>query len=74
MVAVGHDGLDYFTASEEHGWVDTSECDASFEVGDRIEWIPPHVCTTVNLHDTLVGTREDRVEAVWNVQARGKVR
>ncbi|MEF8905723.1 MAG: alanine racemase [Haloarculaceae archaeon] len=73
-MAVGHEGLDYFTASEEHGWVDTSDCQATFAVGDRIEWIPPHVCTTVNLHDTLVGTRDDRVEEVWNVQARGKVR
>ena len=73
-LAVGHEGLDYFTASEEHGWVDTSDCEESFAVGDRIEWIPPHVCTTVNLHDTLVGTREGRVEDVWNVQARGKVR
>jgi D-serine deaminase-like pyridoxal phosphate-dependent protein len=73
-MAVGHDGLDYFTASEEHGWVDTSECEETFSVGDRIEWVPPHVCTTVNLHDTLVGTRDDRVKEVWNVQARGKVR
>jgi D-serine deaminase-like pyridoxal phosphate-dependent protein len=72
--AVGYDGLDYFTASEEHGWVDVSDCEASFAVGDRIEWVPPHVCTTVNLHDTLVGTRDGAVEAVWNVQARGKVR
>jgi D-serine deaminase-like pyridoxal phosphate-dependent protein len=72
--AVGYDGLDYFTASEEHGWVDASDCEATFAVGDRIEWIPPHVCTTVNLHDALVGTREGRVETVWNVQARGKVR
>ncbi len=72
--AVGYDGLDYFTASEEHGWVDVSDCEASFAVGDRIEWVPPHVCTTVNLHDTLVGVRDGAVEEVWNVQARGKVR
>ena len=73
-MAVGYEGLDYFTASEEHGWVDTSDCEESFEVGDRIEWVPPHVCTTVNLHDTLVGVREGDVEEVWNVQGRGKVR
>lgn len=73
-MAVGYEGLDYFTASEEHGWVDTGDCEATFSVGDRIEWVPPHVCTTVNLHDTLVGTRDGRVAEVWNVQGRGKVR
>jgi D-serine deaminase-like pyridoxal phosphate-dependent protein len=73
-MAVGYEGLDYFTASEEHGWVDTSDCEETFAVGDRIEWVPPHVCTTVNLHDTLVGTRDGHVEEVWNVQGRGKVR
>jgi len=73
-MAVGHEGVDYVNASEEHGWVDVSGSDATFEVGDRIEWIPPHVCTTVNLHDTLVGTRDGYVEEVWDVQARGKVR
>jgi 3-hydroxy-D-aspartate aldolase len=42
-------------------------------VGDRLEFIVPHVCTTINLHDTLIGVREGRVEAVWEVQGRGKV-
>ena len=73
-MAVGYEGLDYFAASEEHGWVDVGDCGETFEVGDRIEWVPPHVCTTVNLHDTLVGTRDGRVAEVWNVQGRGKVR
>jgi D-serine deaminase-like pyridoxal phosphate-dependent protein len=69
-----HPDLHYFTASEEHGWVDVSDCEEDFEVGDRIEWVPPHVCTTVNLHDALVGTRGGQVEEVWDIQARGKVR
>lgn len=68
------DDLHYFDASEEHGWVDTSEADDGFEVGDRVEFIPPHVCPTINLHDTLIGVRNSRVAEVWDVAARGKVK
>lgn len=66
------DDLRYVRASEEHGWVDASEADG-VAVGDRVEFIPPHVCPTVNLHDTVVGVRDDRVTEVWDVVARGKV-
>ncbi|AEN06925.1 alanine racemase [Halolamina sp.] len=68
------DDIEYANASEEHGWIDTSEAEETFEVGDRLEFIVPHVCTTINLHDLLVGVRDGRVEELWEVQARGKVR
>lgn len=64
----------YVSSSEEHGWLDTSETDESLAVGDRVSLVAPHVCTTVNLHDTVVGARNGRVAAVWNVQARGKMK
>lgn len=67
------DDIEYVNASEEHGWLDISGSD-SVEVGDRLEFIVPHVCATINLHDTIVGVRNDRVEDVWDVQARGKVK
>jgi D-serine deaminase-like pyridoxal phosphate-dependent protein len=67
------DDLTYYRASEEHGWVETSDPDA-VDVGDRVEFIVPHVCTTINLHDVLVGTRDGTVRDVWEVQARGKVK
>ena len=68
-----HEDVHYYRSSEEHGWVDTSNCDADISVGDRLEFIVPHVCTTINLHDQLVGVRNGRVEELWNVQGRGKV-
>jgi D-serine deaminase-like pyridoxal phosphate-dependent protein len=68
------DDLAYAGYSEEHGHVDTSECGIDLEVGDRLEFVAPHVCPTINLHDTLVGVRDGVVEAVWSVQARGKVK
>jgi D-serine deaminase-like pyridoxal phosphate-dependent protein len=68
------DDLEYANASEEHGWIDTSASGGSFAVGDRLEFVVPHVCTTVNLHDVLVGVRDDHVEDVWEIQARGKIK
>jgi len=67
------DDIEYEKASEEHGWIDTSDSSTSFEVGDRIEFIVPHVCTTFNLHDTIVGHRNGFVERVWKIQARGQM-
>jgi len=68
------DDIEYVNASEEHGWIDTSDSDETFEVGDRLEFIVPHVCTTINLHDLIVGVRDGQVADMWAVQARGKVR
>jgi 3-hydroxy-D-aspartate aldolase len=68
------DDIEYVNASEEHGWIDTSDAEESFEVGDRLEFIVPHVCTTINLHDLIVGHRDGEVVDLWEVQARGKVR
>lgn len=67
------DDVAYVNASEEHGWLDTSEADG-VSVGDRIEFVVPHVCTTVNLHDRLVGHRDGVVVDYFPVQARGMVR
>ncbi|MWV64117.1 alanine racemase [Halorubrum sp. JWXQ-INN 858] len=73
-VPKNRDDIEYVNASEEHGWIDTSDAEESFAVGDRLEFIVPHVCTTINLHDLIIGVRADRVEELWEVQARGKVR
>ena len=73
-VAIDEPGLDYFKYSEEHGWIDTTQASREFRVGDRITWVPPHVCTTVNLHDVIIGVRDGIVEETWSVQGRGKVR
>lgn len=73
-VPKSRDDVAYVAASEEHGWIDTGASDESFAIGDRLEFVVPHVCTTINLHDTLVGVRDGHVEEVWEVQARGKLK
>ncbi len=68
-------GVRYLRGSDEHGSiaVDPSELQGELNVGDIISLLPSHVCTTVNLHDVLVGVRNGVVEAVWPVEGRGHV-
>ena len=42
--------------------------------GDLVEITPSHGCTTINLHDAYYVTRDDVVEAVWPIAARGRIR
>jgi D-serine deaminase-like pyridoxal phosphate-dependent protein len=60
--------------TEEHGHINVSQSDRRYTVGERLTIIPNHVCSTVNLHDEIYGVRNDEVETVWRVAARGKVR
>jgi D-serine deaminase-like pyridoxal phosphate-dependent protein len=41
-------------------------------MGDRIEMIVPHCDPVVNLYDQIYAIRKDKVEAIWEVTARGK--
>jgi D-serine deaminase-like pyridoxal phosphate-dependent protein len=70
---VGRDGLEIELLSEEHGHgvAGSGEVPA---VGERLELIPNHACTCVNLHDVLYLARDGIVEAEMAVVARGAVR
>ena len=60
--------------SEEHGHLNIQHSERRYRIGDRLSIIPNHVCTTVNMHDEIYGVRGERVEEVWRVEGRGKVR
>jgi D-serine deaminase-like pyridoxal phosphate-dependent protein len=60
--------------SEEHGHVDLSACPRKPEIGERLTVIPRHACGITNLHDEVVALRGGRVEAIWPIHARGKIR
>ena len=60
--------------SEEHGVVDLSQCRERPEVGEVVNVVPNHCCVVSNMVDELVGVRGDRIEVVWPVAARGRVR
>ena len=70
--AVGIEGVVYGWAGDEHGRLDMANASRDLRLGDRVEFIPPHVDPTVNLYDSIYALRGDRVEAVWPIAARGK--
>jgi D-serine deaminase-like pyridoxal phosphate-dependent protein len=41
-------------------------------VGDKLELIVPHCDPVVNEYDQIYAIRGGRVEAVWDIAARGK--
>ncbi len=65
-------GLEMIGLSEEHGKMLVSNGDVSLEPGDKLEILPTHCCTNVNLHDRYYGIRNEIVESVWEITARGK--
>lgn len=60
--------------SEEHGHLNIKHSKHQYKVGARFTIIPNHVCSTVNMHDEVYGVRDERVDTVWQVAGRGKVR
>jgi len=73
----GLPGVKYRPGGDEHGiltWDESTESPSvKLEVGDRIEFIPSHIDTTINLHDFYYAYRNGKLEAIWPVAARGKV-
>lgn len=65
------DGLEQVSLSEEHGKL-IAHKDTVLKVGDKIELLPTHGCTTINLHDNYYAVRDGKLEAVWKVEARGR--
>lgn len=60
--------------SVEHGQLDATGYSHEFKVGERLSIIPLHQEMCLNLHDELIGYRGDRVEVVWPIAGRGKVK
>jgi D-serine deaminase-like pyridoxal phosphate-dependent protein len=71
---VGHPDVVITKLSEEHGVCHIPEGEPGFNIGDRVEIIPNHVCPTVNLMDEMQVVRDGRIVDTWRVAARGKVR
>ncbi len=67
---IGVPGASFSFLSEEHGHLYLEDADP--RVGEKVELIPSHGCTTINLHDRFYGVRGDRLEAVWPIAGRGK--
>ena len=72
---VGHPGIEVSGVSDEHLSVTLTDSDSrQLRLGDKLELIPGHNDTTVHLHSHLFALRQDRLEAVWEVAGRGRIR
>ncbi len=69
---VSPSGIRLVALHEEHGILAVDPNRACLHAGDRVELLPSHVCTTVNLHEAYYALRGEQVEAIWDIPARGK--
>jgi len=54
--------------TEEHGM---GRAEGAVGLGEKLRFYPFHACTCCNLTNEIIGLRDDRVETVWRVAARG---
>lgn len=67
---VGHPELVLASLSEEVGKLHV-ESSTNLTVGDRVEIVPNHACSSANCTDAFVAVRGDKVERFIAVDARG---
>lgn len=60
-----HFKANYRWGGDEFGYLDTK-----LALGDRVEFIAPHVDPTVNLYDRIYVCRGEAVEGIWPVMGR----
>jgi D-serine deaminase-like pyridoxal phosphate-dependent protein len=71
LAADGRD-LSVVRVNEEHGYLRGADV-AGLQIGERIRFVPAHVCTVVNLTDTVaVIDADDQITDTWTVEARGR--
>ena len=62
--------LNLHTLNEEHGHVRIDDPDCDLSVGDKLEIIPSHGCTTIPIYDRYIIIRNNHVESIEPIHAR----
>ncbi|MBA7657960.1 3-hydroxy-D-aspartate aldolase [subsurface metagenome] len=70
-VVINPAGWEVSNLAEEHGFL-KQKCSSRLLAGDRVEIVPSHGCTTINLHDVFHVIRNGKLEAIWPISGRGK--
>jgi 3-hydroxy-D-aspartate aldolase len=68
-VIFGRDDITYTKCGDEHGFI--ADPTGVLKLNDKLKLIPGHCDPTCNLYDWYVGIRNDTVECLWPVTARG---
>jgi 3-hydroxy-D-aspartate aldolase len=71
-VPKGLTGVAYWPGGDEYGIISLKKPNRELNVGDKLEFIPGHCDTTVNLYNYFWGVRKGVVEAVWPIEGRGR--
>jgi D-serine deaminase-like pyridoxal phosphate-dependent protein len=69
---IGEPDFIYTAGSDEYGTITFEKSFNSYKVGDKLEVIIPHCDPVVNLYDQMYGIRNDKVESILPILARGK--
>jgi 3-hydroxy-D-aspartate aldolase len=59
--------------SAEHGELRLGPQSQDLKIGDKIELVVGYADFTTVLHDEFYGFRNDRLEVIWPILARGKL-
>ena len=70
-IVKGETGMTYRSGSDEFGTLRYDDPSRTYRLGDKLEVIVSHCDPVVNLYDQMYAIRNDRVEAVWKIAARG---
>jgi len=65
----GNTDLTYVKCSDEHGVI--ADPKGALKINDKLKLVPGHCDPTCNIYDWFVGIRNDKVECLWPITARG---
>ena len=71
---LGLAGVHRVGLSAEHATVELEAPSETPAVGDKVLFVVGYGDTTVHLHEEIAATRGGRIEAIWPVAARGRIR
>ena len=73
-MAVGSPGAEVTRMSAEHGNMSLDEGAGRLGIGDKVWLVPADAGSCANMYDYLNASRDGKLEAVWDVAARGRYR
>jgi 3-hydroxy-D-aspartate aldolase len=65
----GNTDLTYVKCSDEHGVI--ADPKGILKINDKLKLVPGHCDPTCNIYDWFVGVRNEKVECLWPITARG---
>ncbi len=71
---LGLAGVRSVKLSAEHATVELEAPSDTPAVGDKVLFVIGYGDTTVHLHEEIVAVRDGRIEAIWAVAARGRIK